>query len=178
LLLCYVRENDPSWNAADVVTVIEVTNLTIEQFKKKLVDDGIETAFYRKQREKPPVFEVYHLPYDPKYPMVCMDESSKQIIGEVLEPIPYGPGRPARMDDEYISNDVAVIFIEVEPFAGKRHMMIFECRTKKDWALQIKRMLDEQTTQMRSKCGWSWILTTLPLSMKHLNPWKPDVWQN
>jgi transposase len=90
------------------------------------------------------VLEVYHLPYDPKYPMVCMDESSKQMIGEVREPIPCAPGRPARMDDEYVRNGVAEIFMEVEPLGGKRHVMITERRTKKDWALQIKQMLDER----------------------------------
>jgi hypothetical protein len=90
------------------------------------------------------VLEVYHLPYNPKYPMVCMDESSKQMIGEVREPIPCAPGRPARMDDEYVRNGVAEIFMEVEPLAGKRHVMITERRTKKDWALQIKQMLDER----------------------------------
>jgi len=76
--------------------------------------------------------------------MVCMDESSKQMIGEVREPIPCAPGRPARMDDEYVRNGVAEIFMEVEPLAGKRHVMITERRTKKDWALQIKQMLDER----------------------------------
>jgi len=90
------------------------------------------------------VLEVYHMPYDPKYPMVCMDESSKQMIGEVREPIPCAPGKPARMDDEYVRNGVAEIFMEVEPLAGKRHVMITERRTKKDWALQIKQMLDER----------------------------------
>ena len=90
------------------------------------------------------VLEVYHLPYDPKYPMVCMDESSKQMTGEVREPIPCAPGRPVRMDDEYVRNGVAEIFMEVEPLTGRRHVMITERRTKKDWALQIKQMLDER----------------------------------
>lgn len=90
------------------------------------------------------VLEVYHLPYDPDYPVVCMDESCKQMIGEVHEPIPYAPGRPVRMDDEYIRNGVAEIFMEVEPLAGRRHVAVTERRTKKDWALQIKEMLDER----------------------------------
>lgn len=88
--------------------------------------------------------EVYHLPYDPEYPVVCMDESCKQMIGEVREPIPYAPGRPVRMDDEYIRNGVAEIFMEVEPLAGRRHVAVTERRTRKDWALQIKEMLDER----------------------------------
>jgi len=73
-----------------------------------------------------------------------MDESCKQMIGEVREPIPCAPGRPIRIDDEYIRNGVAEIFMEVEPLAGKRHVAITEHRTKKEWALQIKQMLDER----------------------------------
>ena len=90
------------------------------------------------------VLEVYHLEYDPAYPVVCMDESSKQLIGEVRDPIPYKPGQPVRIDDEYIRNGVVEIFIEVEPLGGKRHVAITEHRTRKDWALQIKGMLDER----------------------------------
>ena len=87
---------------------------------------------------------MYHLPYDTDYPVVCMDESSKQLIGEVREPVPCAPGRPARMDDEYVRKGVAEIFMEVEPLSGKRHVAITERRTRKDWACQIKDMLDER----------------------------------
>ena len=90
------------------------------------------------------VLEVYHLPYDPDYPVVCMDESSKQMIGEVHTPIPCKPGQPLRMDDEYVRYGVAEIFMEVEPLAGRRHVAITERRTRKDWAQQIKQMLDER----------------------------------
>jgi hypothetical protein len=90
------------------------------------------------------VLEVYHLPYDPDYPVVCMDESSKQMIGEVHDPIPCKPGQPMRMDDEYVRKGVAQIFMEVEPLAGRRHVGVTERRTRKDWAQQIKQMLDER----------------------------------
>jgi hypothetical protein len=90
------------------------------------------------------VLEVYHLPYDSEYPVVCMDESSKQLIGEVRIPIPCKPGHPARFDDEYVRNGVVQIFMEVEPLVGKRHVAITERRTRKDWAHQIKQMLDER----------------------------------
>ena len=90
------------------------------------------------------VLEIYHLPYNPDYPVVCMDESSKQLIGEVRDPVACKPGQPARMDDEYVRNGVAEIFMEVEPLAGKRHVAITERRTRKDWALQMKEMLDER----------------------------------
>ena len=73
-----------------------------------------------------------------------MDESSKQLIGEVREPIPGKPGQPLRMDDEYVRKGVVEIFMEVEPLAGRRHVAITERRTRKDWAQQIKQMLDER----------------------------------
>ena len=90
------------------------------------------------------VLEVYHLPYDPKYPVVCMDESNKQLIGEVRTPINCKPGQPARIDDEYVRNGVVQIFMEVEPLAGKRHVAVTERRTMNDWAQQIKQMLDDR----------------------------------
>jgi DDE superfamily endonuclease len=90
------------------------------------------------------VLEVYHLPYDPDYPVVCMDESSKQLIGEVREPISGKPGKVEKIDDEYVRNGVTEIFMEVEPLAGRRHVVVTERRTRKDWAAQIKQMLDER----------------------------------
>ena len=90
------------------------------------------------------VLSVYHLPYDPDYPVVCMDESNKQLIGEVRAQIPEKPGQPKRIDDEYVRNGVVEIFMEVEPLPGKRHVAVTEHRTRKDWAHQIKSMLDER----------------------------------
>lgn len=90
------------------------------------------------------VLSIYHLPYDPEYPVVCMDESNKQLVGEVRIPIPGKPGQPKRIDDEYIRNGVVEIFMEVEPLADKRHVAMTERRTRKDWAHQIKSMLDER----------------------------------
>jgi len=87
---------------------------------------------------------VYHRPCDPLYPVVCMDESCKQLIGEVHIPIPVAPGHPALHDDEYVRNGVAEIFLEVEPLGGKRHVEITEHRKKVDWAAFIKGMLDER----------------------------------
>jgi DDE superfamily endonuclease len=90
------------------------------------------------------VLEVYSRPYDPKFPVVCMDESSIQLIGEVQDPIPAAPGHPELMDDEYIRNGVASIFLEVEPLGGKRQVKITERRTRIDWAQFIKEMLEER----------------------------------
>jgi hypothetical protein len=98
------------------------------------------------------VLEVYHLPYDPDYPVICMDESCKQMIGEVRAPIPCAPGKATRIDDEYVRNGVAEIFMEVEPLAGKRHVAVTERRTRKDWAIQIKQMLDERYPNATKVC--------------------------
>jgi hypothetical protein len=87
---------------------------------------------------------LYVSPYDPLYPVVCMDESCKQLVGEVQEPIPAAPGRPARIDYEYVRNGVAQIFLEVEPIAGRRHVEVRERRTRVDWAHWIKGMLTER----------------------------------
>ena len=90
--------------------------------------------------------DVYHRPYDPRRPVVCMDESCKQLIGEVRTPIPAAPGHPALLDDEYIRNGVAEIFLEVEPLAGKRHVEVTEHRKRLDWAEFIRSMLNERYT--------------------------------
>lgn len=90
------------------------------------------------------VLDVYKRPYDPKKPVVCMDESSKQLTKETRTPIPAEPGKPERYDTEYERNGTRNIFIEVEPLAGKRHTKVTERRTKIDWANYIKEMVDER----------------------------------
>lgn len=98
------------------------------------------------------VLTVYQLPDDPRYPVVCMDESSKQLIGEVCAPIPAAPGHPQILDHEYVRNGVAAIFVEVEPLRGKRHVEITAQRTRQDWARFIKAMLDERYPQAAKVC--------------------------
>ncbi len=90
------------------------------------------------------VLDVYARPFDPNFPVVCMDESSVQLIGEVHEPIPAAPGHPVLMDDEYVRKGVASIFLEVEPLAGKRNVKITERRIRIDWAHYTKEMLDQR----------------------------------
>ena len=91
--------------------------------------------------------DVYKRPYDLQHPVVCMDESCKQLIGEVTKPIPAAPGHPELKDDEYVRNGVAEIFLEVEPLNGKRHVEATEHRTRIDWAKFIKGMLTERYPQ-------------------------------
>ena len=90
------------------------------------------------------VLAVYALPHDPLRPVVCMDESSKQLIGEVQAPIGPARGHGCLIDHEYVRNGVAEIFVEVEPLAGRRHVEITERRTRQDWARFVKGMLDER----------------------------------
>jgi len=90
------------------------------------------------------ILEVYARPYNCNLPVVCMDESSIQLIGEVHKPIPAAPGHPVLVDDEYVRNGVANIFLEVEPLGGKRNVKITERRTRIDWAHFIKEMLNER----------------------------------
>ena len=88
------------------------------------------------------VLDVYARPYDCRFPVVCMDESSVQLIGEVSAPIPAAPGHPLLMDDEYVRNGVASIFLEVEPLGAMRKVEITQRRTRIDWALFVKEMLE------------------------------------
>lgn len=90
------------------------------------------------------VLEVYQRPYDPDFPVVCMDESTKQLIGEVTEPIPMTENHCELIDYEYVRNAVATIFAEVEPLGGRRHIEITTSRTSKDWAKFVQQMLDER----------------------------------
>lgn len=88
------------------------------------------------------ILEVYSREYCCDFPLVCMDESSIQLIGEVSEPIPAAPGHPELVDDEYVRKGVASIFLEVEPLGGKRHVKITKQRTRVDWACFIEEMLE------------------------------------
>lgn len=90
------------------------------------------------------VLDVYSRPYDQDYPVVCMDESSIQLVGEVTDPIPAKPGHPELVDDEYVRKGVASIFLEVEPLGGRRQVKITQQRTRLDWAMFVKEMLDQR----------------------------------
>ena len=80
------------------------------------------------------ILDVYMRPYDPRYPVVCMDESPKQLIAETRLSIPASPGKLARYDYEYRRCGVCNTFLACEPLAGKRMVTINERRTKHEWA--------------------------------------------
>jgi len=88
------------------------------------------------------VLDVYTRPYDERFPQVCLDEKSKQLVGEVRGPLAASPGRPARHDYEYERNGTANLFIVCEPLAGWRHVEVTERRTKLDWAHCVQDLVD------------------------------------
>jgi hypothetical protein len=88
------------------------------------------------------VLDVYTRPYDPRRPQVCLDETSRQLLGQVNPPEPVAPGRPARQDYEYERNGVCNLFLVCEPLAGWRHVLVSDRRTRIDWAHCIKDLVD------------------------------------
>jgi transposase len=87
------------------------------------------------------VLDVYHRPYAPQHPLVCLDESSKQQVKETRLPLPAEPGEPERCDDEYERNGVSNLFMLFAPLEGWRHVQVTDKRTKVDWAQCIKDLL-------------------------------------
>jgi hypothetical protein len=92
---------------------------------------------------------VYKRPYDPEQPLICMDETTKQLVKESRSSVPAEPGIPARYDYEYERNGVCNLFMFYEPFGGKRYISITDRRAKVDWALQIKELLDNHYPNVR-----------------------------
>lgn len=88
------------------------------------------------------VLAVYKQPVNPKKPLVCMDETTKQLVKETHHTIAAEPGIPARYDHEYERNGVCDLFMFYEPFGGKRYVSVTDHRTRVDWALEIKNLLD------------------------------------
>jgi hypothetical protein len=88
------------------------------------------------------VLAVYHRPYNPCFPVVCMDEKPYQLLAEVREPLPVKPGKPMRYDNEYARQGTCCIFIFTEPLTGWRYAKVSERRTKKDWAIEVKYLLN------------------------------------
>jgi hypothetical protein len=88
------------------------------------------------------ILTVYKRAFTADEPLVCMDETSKQLTAETRHSIPAAPGRPARYDYEYERNGVCNLFMFFEPLQGKRYISVTERRTKADWAKQIKQLLE------------------------------------
>ena len=88
------------------------------------------------------VLEVYIRPYDPRFPQVCLDETSRQLLAEVTPPRPVIPGHPAQEDHEYVREGVVNLFLICEPLRGWRHITVSERRTRLDFAHCIRDLVD------------------------------------
>jgi hypothetical protein len=94
------------------------------------------------------VLAVYHRPHDPQRPVVCLDECSKQLIGEVRTPLPPcparddRPGRAERYDCEYVRNGTANLFMAFEPLGGWREVAVTDRRRREDWARFVRDLVD------------------------------------
>jgi hypothetical protein len=89
------------------------------------------------------VLSVYKLPYDPERPLVCMDETSKQLIAEIRQPEGVAPGKVARQDYEYERKGTCNLFMFSEPLRGWRRVWVTEQRCKVDWGKCVKMLLEE-----------------------------------
>ncbi len=89
------------------------------------------------------VLEEYEKPYDPEYPLICMDEKPKEIHGQARDPLPAKPGKDKIEDSEYVRNGHACVFVFTNPNTGWIEAHVSERRTKKDWAREIKWLVDE-----------------------------------
>jgi DDE superfamily endonuclease len=89
------------------------------------------------------VLEIYHRPLDPKRPPICLDEASKQLIGEVARPVPAGPGRVGRIDYESTRNGTANLFMISQPLTGRRHVEVTDRRTGVDFAEVVPTLVEE-----------------------------------
>jgi len=111
------------------------------------------------------VLDVYKTPYDKRYPVVCMDESPKQLIKQTRIPIPRKPGQDAKEDYEYSRQGVANIFMANEPLKGKRYIRIKSSKTKRDWAYFIRYIADQLYPRAEK----------IRLIMDNLNTHKPSA---
>ncbi|HET9974721.1 MAG TPA: IS630 family transposase, partial [Streptosporangiaceae bacterium] len=88
------------------------------------------------------VLAVYTRPYDPRRPQVGLDETSRQLLGEVAPPLPPAPGHPARQDYEYTREGVCNLFLVTEPLRGWRQVTVSDRRARVDFAHVVKELVD------------------------------------
>jgi hypothetical protein len=103
------------------------------------------TSEYRERMYR--LLDLYEEDYDGKYPVICIDEKSKQLIDEVRNPIPLRPGSPAKYDYEYKRNGTRNIFVAVEPKGGRRIITVTPTRTKEDFAYFVKNIVENEYKQ-------------------------------
>jgi DDE superfamily endonuclease len=88
------------------------------------------------------VLDVYQRPLDPARPLICLDETSRQLLADVREPLPVMPGHPARHDPEYVRGGVVNCFLVTAPLQGWREVRVSDHRTRIDWAHCIRDLVD------------------------------------
>ena len=98
------------------------------------------------------VLDIYKRPFDPSFPVICMDESTEQLIGEVRPPIEMAPGRTKKVDDEYESKGVSEIFLAIEPLTGKRYVTIREHEAERKGRNSLKKSCFPTTRMPRKSC--------------------------
>ena len=110
------------------------------------------------------VLDVYERPYDPRFPVVCMDEKPYQLLGDARSPLPMVPGSDQKIDSEYVRNGSVSIFAFIEPLGGTHHVSVREHRTAVDWAEEIHFLVDEMYPDVEK----------IVLIMDNLNTHKPS----
>jgi hypothetical protein len=98
------------------------------------------------------ILQVYQRPYDPQVPVICRDEASKQLISEVAVPLPTTPQQVKRVDYEYARQGVCNLFVLCEPWRGWRPVNLTQRRTKRDWAVCIRALLEVYYPQASRIC--------------------------
>lgn len=89
------------------------------------------------------LLDAYHAEYDARHPLICMDEASRQILSDCIEPLPMRPGRKRRQDDKYVRHGVRSLLMFYDPISGWRRVGCRESRTRTDWAEEVRRLLEE-----------------------------------
>jgi hypothetical protein len=93
------------------------------------------------------VLSVYQRPYDPAQPVVCLDETSRQLVADAVPPQPVAPDQPARQDYEYVRHGVCNLCLTCEPLRGWRHVTVSARRTRTDFAHVLRDLVDVQYSQ-------------------------------
>lgn len=95
------------------------------------------------------VLDLYEQPYDPLYPVVCFDERPCQLIDQVMTPLPMRPGSPRKEDSQYQRNSTCCVMVAVEPLNGWRMIRVFPRRTKKEYSLFMKELVQSWSPNTR-----------------------------
>ena len=115
-----------------------------EPVSKSTIGNVLKKTNFGRTKANEDVLDVYERPYDPDYPVICMDEKPYQLLGEAREPKDMKPGNDKKIDSEYVRNGTCSIFAFVEPLAGWHHQSVREHRTAVDWAEEIKWLVDNR----------------------------------